>query len=164
MPVNCVICGDETGMRNPRRITMKNGKPAIEGICQACGGKMLAIPRAHALMEDSLDEGDLYDETALFYTGIGRVLDVGYEHAKADQSSSYEEEKPAWIKIQVLEGALGLSRPHYQGDTIAVGRPGKKVEWDDTDIDIVGEPQIGETVGFYSAGYAQMLEKIETSF
>jgi hypothetical protein len=28
---------------NPQRITMKNGKPAIQGTCPKCGGKVFKI-------------------------------------------------------------------------------------------------------------------------
>jgi hypothetical protein len=33
-------------MNNPKPITMKNGKPATEGVCPVCGTKMFKIGKA----------------------------------------------------------------------------------------------------------------------
>ena len=39
----CVKCRAKTEMKNPEKITMKNGKPATKGTCPNCGTKMFRI-------------------------------------------------------------------------------------------------------------------------
>lgn len=39
----CVKCKAKRDMRNEKRITMKNGKPATEGTCPVCSTKMFRI-------------------------------------------------------------------------------------------------------------------------
>ncbi|HEX9635246.1 MAG: DUF5679 domain-containing protein [Candidatus Limnocylindria bacterium] len=39
----CVKCKAKRDMRSEQRITMKNGKPATQGICPVCGTKMFKI-------------------------------------------------------------------------------------------------------------------------
>jgi restriction endonuclease Mrr len=42
----CVKCKARQEMNNPREITMKNGKPAVQGLCPVCGTKMFKIGEA----------------------------------------------------------------------------------------------------------------------
>ena len=42
----CVKCRSKREMRNARAITMKNGKPATQGVCSVCGSKMFRIMKA----------------------------------------------------------------------------------------------------------------------
>jgi Zn finger protein HypA/HybF involved in hydrogenase expression len=42
----CVKCRAKKEMKNPKSITMKNGKPATQGVCPACGTKMFRIGKA----------------------------------------------------------------------------------------------------------------------
>jgi len=42
----CVKCRAKREMKNPVAITMKNGRPAIQGICPRCGTKMFRIMKA----------------------------------------------------------------------------------------------------------------------
>lgn len=42
----CLKCRTKRKMKNAREITMKNGKPAIQGICPVCGAKMFRIGKA----------------------------------------------------------------------------------------------------------------------
>jgi len=42
----CVKCRSKRVMKNARAITMKNGKPAIQGVCSVCGSKMFRIMKA----------------------------------------------------------------------------------------------------------------------
>ena len=42
----CVKCRMKTEMKNPVAITLKNGRPAIQGICPRCGTKMFRIMKA----------------------------------------------------------------------------------------------------------------------
>ena len=39
----CVKCKAKREMRSESKITMKNGKPATEGVCPVCGTKMFKI-------------------------------------------------------------------------------------------------------------------------
>jgi Zn finger protein HypA/HybF involved in hydrogenase expression len=39
----CVKCRAKKEIRNARAITMKNGKPATQGVCPTCGTKMFRI-------------------------------------------------------------------------------------------------------------------------
>lgn len=39
----CVKCKSKKEMKDPKNITMKNGKPAIRGTCPSCGTKMFRI-------------------------------------------------------------------------------------------------------------------------
>ena len=39
----CVKCRKMRVMKNPKAVTMKNGRPAVQGTCPKCGGKMFRI-------------------------------------------------------------------------------------------------------------------------
>jgi len=39
----CVKCRAKREIRNPTKITMKNGRPAIQGTCSVCGTKVFRI-------------------------------------------------------------------------------------------------------------------------
>jgi hypothetical protein len=39
----CVKCRSKKEMKNAKAITMKNGKPATQGVCGSCGAKMFRI-------------------------------------------------------------------------------------------------------------------------
>ena len=39
----CVKCKAKRTMNSEHKITMKNGKPATEGVCPVCGTKMFKI-------------------------------------------------------------------------------------------------------------------------
>ena len=39
----CVKDKKKVEISNPQNITMKNGKPAIQGTCPICGGKVFRI-------------------------------------------------------------------------------------------------------------------------
>ncbi|HEU0168194.1 MAG TPA: DUF5679 domain-containing protein [Chloroflexota bacterium] len=39
----CVKCKSRREMSNAKQVTMKNGKPATEGVCPTCGTKMFKI-------------------------------------------------------------------------------------------------------------------------
>jgi hypothetical protein len=43
MQAYCVKCRAKKEMSNPKAITMKNGKPATQGVCPTCGTKMFRI-------------------------------------------------------------------------------------------------------------------------
>ena len=42
----CVKCKARREMKDPKQVTMKNGKPATEGTCPTCGTKMFRIGAA----------------------------------------------------------------------------------------------------------------------
>jgi len=46
MQAYCMKCRTKREMRNPERITMKNGRPATTGICPVCGTKMFRIGKS----------------------------------------------------------------------------------------------------------------------
>ncbi len=43
MQAYCVKCRAKKEMKNAKSITMKNGKPATQGACPSCGGKVVRI-------------------------------------------------------------------------------------------------------------------------
>ena len=43
MEAYCVKCKSKKEMKNAKAITMKNGKPATQGICPSCGTKVFRI-------------------------------------------------------------------------------------------------------------------------
>ena len=43
MQAYCVKCRAKKDMSNAKSITMKNGKPATQGVCPSCGTKMFRI-------------------------------------------------------------------------------------------------------------------------
>ena len=42
----CVKCRAKKEMKDPKSITMKNGKPATQGTCPTCGTKMFRIGKS----------------------------------------------------------------------------------------------------------------------
>jgi hypothetical protein len=43
MQAYCMKCRFKKEMKDPKSITMKNGKPATQGTCPVCGTKMFRI-------------------------------------------------------------------------------------------------------------------------
>jgi hypothetical protein len=43
MEAYCVKCRSKKEMKNAKAITMKNGKPAIKGVCPTCGTGVFRI-------------------------------------------------------------------------------------------------------------------------
>jgi RNase P subunit RPR2 len=39
----CVKCKAKREIKNPTQVTLKNGKPAIQGVCSVCGTKMFIV-------------------------------------------------------------------------------------------------------------------------
>jgi hypothetical protein len=39
----CVKCKAKREMKDPKKVTMKNGKPAMQGVCPVCGTKIFRI-------------------------------------------------------------------------------------------------------------------------
>ena len=46
MQAYCVKCHTKREMRDPKSITMKNGKPATQGTCPVCRTKMFRIGKS----------------------------------------------------------------------------------------------------------------------
>ena len=46
MQAYCMKCRTKREMKNPKSITMKNGKPATQGVCPTCGTKMFRIGKS----------------------------------------------------------------------------------------------------------------------
>lgn len=45
MQAYCLKCRARREMRNPQKVTLKNGRPATLGTCPVCGTKMYRIGR-----------------------------------------------------------------------------------------------------------------------
>lgn len=43
MEAYCVKCKAKREMKDPKQVTMKNGKSAATGLCSVCGTKMFRI-------------------------------------------------------------------------------------------------------------------------
>jgi len=43
MEAYCVKCKAKTEIKDPKEVTMKNGRPAVAGICSTCGTKVFRI-------------------------------------------------------------------------------------------------------------------------
>ena len=39
----CVKCREKREMKDEEEVTMKNGRPAVQGICPVCGTKLFRI-------------------------------------------------------------------------------------------------------------------------
>jgi hypothetical protein len=46
MKAYCVKCRASREIKNPKAMTMKNGKPATQGVCPVCGTKMFRIGKS----------------------------------------------------------------------------------------------------------------------
>ena len=46
MDAYCFKCRAKREIKNPKRVTLKNGKPATRGICSVCGTKVFRIGKA----------------------------------------------------------------------------------------------------------------------
>ncbi|MCD6390918.1 MAG: hypothetical protein J7L92_02835 [Dehalococcoidia bacterium] len=46
MQAYCMKCRAKREMKDTRRITMKNGRPATRGVCSVCGTKMFKIGKS----------------------------------------------------------------------------------------------------------------------
>ncbi|MBM3148350.1 MAG: hypothetical protein FJ000_10730 [Actinobacteria bacterium] len=42
----CVKCRAKREMKGEQAVTMKNGKPAVQGVCPECGTKMFKIGKS----------------------------------------------------------------------------------------------------------------------
>lgn len=66
MEAYCVKCKSKRSMKDEKKVTMKNGKPATQGICTVCGTKMFKIGKWFFL--PSLYASLLFYTLALSYT------------------------------------------------------------------------------------------------
>ena len=46
MQAYCMKCRAKREMKDAKRITMKNGRPATQGVCSVCGTKMFRIGKS----------------------------------------------------------------------------------------------------------------------
>jgi NAD-dependent SIR2 family protein deacetylase len=46
MEAYCMKCRAKREMKDAKKITMKNGKPATQGVCPKCGTKMFRIGKS----------------------------------------------------------------------------------------------------------------------
>ena len=73
MEAYCVKCRSKKGIKDAKAITMKNGKPATQGVCPSCGTKMFRIGKAQKLYSDknAVEEG-----WALFILMLGPFFNM----------------------------------------------------------------------------------------
>lgn len=43
MQAYCFKCRKKVEIKDPKKVTLKNGRPAIRGLCPACGTKVFRI-------------------------------------------------------------------------------------------------------------------------
>ncbi|HUT97124.1 MAG: DUF5679 domain-containing protein [Dehalococcoidales bacterium] len=43
MQAYCFKCRRKVDIRNPQKVTLKNGRPATRGVCPSCGTKVFRI-------------------------------------------------------------------------------------------------------------------------
>ncbi len=43
MQAYCFKCRTKREIKNPQRVTLKNGRPATKGVCPVCGTKVFRI-------------------------------------------------------------------------------------------------------------------------
>ena len=46
MQAYCMKCRTKRDIKNPKQITMKNGRPATQGTCPVCAAKVFRIGKA----------------------------------------------------------------------------------------------------------------------
>lgn len=39
----CMKCRKKVEIKNPRNVTLKNGRPAVKGVCSSCGTAVFRI-------------------------------------------------------------------------------------------------------------------------
>ena len=80
MQAYCLKCHRKREMKNAKAITMKNGKPATQGVCPICGTKMFligkGIARAAGTVTKAVTKSWLADVPAdkVFHSHDGRVM------------------------------------------------------------------------------------------
>jgi hypothetical protein len=42
----CFKCRRKVDIRNPQKVTLKNGRPATKGVCPSCGTKVFRIGKS----------------------------------------------------------------------------------------------------------------------
>jgi len=42
----CMKCKKKVAIKNPKQVTLKNNRPAVEGVCAVCGTKVFRIGKA----------------------------------------------------------------------------------------------------------------------
>lgn len=63
MDAYCVKCRAKRELKNPKAVTLKNGRPAVEGVCPTCGTKMFRIGKSMS-KEGSASDKDSRSQTA----------------------------------------------------------------------------------------------------
>ncbi len=46
MQAYCIKCRNKVEAKDPKSITLKNGKPATQGVCPRCGQRVFRIGKA----------------------------------------------------------------------------------------------------------------------
>ena len=54
MQAYCGKCRAKKEMKNPKSITMKNGRPPTQGVCPTCGTKMFRLGKSQSLLSQQV--------------------------------------------------------------------------------------------------------------
>jgi hypothetical protein len=46
MQAYCFKCRKKVDIKNPQSVTLKNGRPAVQGVCSVCGTRVYRIGKA----------------------------------------------------------------------------------------------------------------------
>ena len=86
MQAYCMKCRTKREMKDAKAITMKNGKPATQGVCPVCGTKMFRIGRNAAQLNERGTNMKIYvgnlsyevteEELRQEFTAFGEVTSV----------------------------------------------------------------------------------------
>ena len=86
MQAYCMKCRTKREMKDAKAITMKNGRPATQGVCPVCGTKMFRIGRSAAQLNERGTNMKIYvgnlsyevteEELRQEFTAFGEVTSV----------------------------------------------------------------------------------------
>jgi predicted GH43/DUF377 family glycosyl hydrolase len=126
MQAYCMKCRANKKMRNPKNITMKNGKPATQGTCPTCGTKMFRIGKSKKVARREWGKIKVKTPSPLTRYGENPIITP----REGSWWESRQTFNPGAIlledKVHILYRAIGddgISRFGY-----AVSREGLKVE------------------------------------
>ncbi len=73
MQAYCMKCRTKREMKDAKSITMKNGRPATQGVCPVCGTKMFRIGKSQAFNNyfANIFANELYSTKRYQMTSLG---------------------------------------------------------------------------------------------
>ena len=88
MEAYCMKCKGKQTMSNPQEITMKNGRPATQGVCPVCGTKMFKIGKPNFLTVPKVQN---FGKKKNMYLGKLKKLQSQYALSDKDSLGMYHE-------------------------------------------------------------------------